>query len=343
MGNYLITGGAGFYGSILKKELIKDGNFCVSIDLEKDDYENKNFVAIQGDIRDEELLDSVFSKYRFDVIFHCAALLAHDTKNKKDLWSSNVDGTRNIAKYAIKNNCKQIQFISSNCLWGQDFKEEVKEEQEPNPIELYGKSKYEGEKILLESDINTVIFRSPTIIDEGRLGLLSLLFEFIDENRKIPLVGDGTNKYQFIYAKDFVQAMKSALYYDKTAIFNIGSDNVKSFNEVYKYVIEKAGSKSKLLHFPKSLMTLAMKICFMLGISPLGPYQYKMISANFIFDTTKIKQELNFKPTLTNEEMLLKSYLYYHNNRKQIEKRKDVSAHNKNAKMGIIRLLKWFM
>ena len=343
MKTYLITGGAGFYGSILKKELLKGGDFCVSIDLEKDEYENENFVAIQGDIRDEKLLNKVFSKYNFDAIFHCAALLAHDTKNKKELWSSNVDGTRNIVKYAKKNHCKQIQFISSNCLWGQDFKEKVKEEQEPNPIELYGKSKYEGEKILLESGINTVIFRSPTIIDEGRLGLLSLLFEFIDENRKIPIVGDGTNKYQFIYAKDFIQAMKSALNYNKTAIFNIGSDDVKSFNEVYKYVIKKAGSKSKLLHFPKGLMTFAMKVCFMLGISPLGPYQYKMISANFIFDTTKIKKELNFKPTLTNEEMLLKSYMYYHENRKEIESRKDVSAHNKNAKMGVIKLLKWFM
>ena len=41
--------------------------------------------------------------------------------------------------------------------------------------------------------------------------------------------------------------------------------------------------------------------------------------------------------------MLLKSYMYYHKNRKEIESRKDVSAHNKNAKMGVIKLLKWFM
>ena len=41
--------------------------------------------------------------------------------------------------------------------------------------------------------------------------------------------------------------------------------------------------------------------------------------------------------------MLFKSYNYYHKNRKEIEGRKDVSAHNKNAKMGIIRLLKWMM
>ena len=343
--NYLITGGAGFFGSILKKQLIKDGHFCVSIDLEKDNYNNKNFVAIKGDIRDTKMLDKIFNDFKFDAIFHCAALLAHEVKRKNDLWTSNVDGTKNIVDYAIKYKCKKILFISSNCLWGQNFDYKVKEDEPPNPIEIYGKSKLECENILLKNKdkINSIIFRSPTIIDEGRLGLLSLLFEFIDENRKVPLVGNGSNKYQFIYAKDMVNAMKLSLNYNKTEIFNVGSDEVKSFNEVYKYVIDKAGSKSKLLHFPKKILTICMKICYMLKISPLGPYQYKMISANFVFDTSKIKRELKFKPTLSNEEMLYKSYNYYHKNRKEIEKRKDVSAHNKNAKMGIIRLLKWMM
>lgn len=345
MKTFLITGGAGFYGTILKKELIKDGNFCVSIDLENDDYKNENFVAIKGDIRNKKLLEKIFNKYKFDAIFHCAALLAHEVKDKKDLWTSNVDGTKNIVEYSIKKECKKIMFISSNCLWGKNFDYAVTEDELPDPIELYGKTKLEGEKILLshKDEVNSIIFRSPTIIDEGRLGLLSLLFEFIDENRKVPLVGDGNNKYQFIYAKDMVTAMKLALDYNKTEIFNIGSDNVKTFNEVYKYVIEKSGSKSKLLHFPKKFMTICMKICFLLRISPLGPYQYKMISANFVFDTSKIKEKLNFTPTLSNEEMLLKSYNYYHCNRKEIENRKDVSAHNKNAKMGVIRILKWLL
>ncbi len=137
--------------------------------------------------------------------------------------------------------------------------------------------------------------------------------------------------------------MKSALDYDKTDIFNIGSDNVKTFNEIYEYVIKKAGSKSKLFHFPKWIMIACMKLAYLLRMSPLGPYQYKMISSSFVFDTSKIKEKLNFKPTLTNEEMLYRSYMYYHKNRKEIEGRKDVSAHKKNAKMGVIRILKWMM
>ena len=66
-----------------------------------------------------------------------------------------------------------------------------------------------------------------------------------------------------------------------------------------------------------------------------------MIASTFVFDTSKIKMELGFKPTKTNEEMLLYAYRFYHQNRKTIENRKNVSAHNECAKMGIIRLLKW--
>ncbi|MBQ7454725.1 MAG: NAD(P)-dependent oxidoreductase [Selenomonadaceae bacterium] len=345
MKNYLITGGAGFFGSILKQDLLSDGNFCVSIDREPDDYHHKNFVSVLGDIRDKNLLRKIFTEYKFDAIFHCAALLAHEVKDKDDLWRSNVGGTQNIADFAAEYGCRKIIFISSNCLWGESFDHPVTEDETPAPIEIYGESKYECEKILLNGrdKFNAVIFRSPTIMDEGRLGLLSLLFEFIDDNKKIPLVGDGSNRYQFIYAKDLSRAMKAAAAYDKTDVFNIGSDNVKSFNEVYRYVIDKTGSKSRLIHFPKGPMVALMKLCYFLKLSPLGPYQYKMIAANFVFDTTKIKQVLGFKPTLSNEEMLYKSYEYYKKNRRDIESRTNVSAHRKNARMGIIRLLKWMM
>jgi len=156
------------------------------------------------------------------------------------------------------------------------------------------------------------------------------------------MVGDGSNRYQFIYARDLADACIKAIQYDRTNVFNIGSDDVHSFNDVYSYVIRHCGSKSKLAHLPKGLTILGMKICFALGISPLGPYQYKMIASSFVFDTQKIKRELNWKPTLTNEQMLEKAYEYYHNNKEEILSRKDVSAHKSVASMGIIRLIKFF-
>ena len=84
-----------------------------------------------------------------------------------------------------------------------------------------------------------------------------------------------------------------------------------------------------------------MKLAHRLGISPLGPYHYQMIAEDFLFDTSKIKARLGWKPTLTNEQMLVRAYQYYAAQRKEIHARTDVSAHSKPTAMGVIRLLKW--
>jgi len=145
----------------------------------------------------------------------------------------------------------------------------VREEDPPNPVEIYGRSKLRAEEIIQEySGIVSVIIRCPTIIDFGRLGLLSILFEFIDEGRRVWTVGGGRNKYQFIYAKDLAHACLEALDYPESEIFHIGSDNVKSLAEVYEYVVKHSHSKSCVSSLPRSATIAAMKLAYRFGMSP---------------------------------------------------------------------------
>jgi UDP-glucose 4-epimerase len=341
-GALLITGGSGFFGGLLKKRLLNEGHFCVNIDLEADDCSHPRLTSIRGDIRDEALLESVCAHHSFHAVFHCAAILAHEVKDKDFLWSCNVEGTHRIAEAAAKHGIRKIVYTSSNCLWGHDFGRPVRETDEPQPVEIYGKSKWEGEKILraYRDRCDAVIFRCPTIMDSGRLGLLAILFEFIDEGRRVWTVGGGHNRYQFIYAQDLIDACLSALAYEGSDVFNIGSDDVKTFKEVYEYVIDKAATGARVASLPRRPTILAMRIAHAFGLSPLGPYQYKMIAENFVFDTTRIKQKLHWAPSLTNEEMLYRAYAYYHENRAAIAQRTGVSAHKRAARMGVIRLLK---
>ena len=344
MRSILLTGGAGFLGSLLKDRLLKDGMTVVSIDLEEDRTDHLNLTVIRGDIRSRDLMQSLCREHHFDAIIHCAAILAHAVKDTKFLWDSNVEGTRVVADVAEEFKISKVIFTSSNCLWGENFGRPVREDDQPKPVEIYGLSKWEGEKILLERSgkFDAVIFRCPTIIDSGRLGLLSILFEFIDEGRKVWVVGRGRNVYQFIYAQDLIDAIIRALDFKGTEVFNIGSDDVKSFKEVYQLVIDKAGTGARVANFPRSIAIPLMKLAYALKLSPLGPYQYKMIAEDFVFDTQKIKQKLGWQPTLKNEDMLLKAYEYYHRNRGEIHGRTNASAHRQAAKMGVIRLLKYF-
>jgi UDP-glucose 4-epimerase len=343
----LVTGGAGFFGGVLKRRLLEEGFAVTNIDLVRDeDAGAESLTSVQGDIRDAGLLARMFAEHRFDAVFHCAAMLAHDVKDDTLLWTSNVDGTRLVAEAALDAGVLKMVNISSNCLWAEGFGRPVTEADVPAPVELYGRSKLQAEKELAalvekRPDFKVVTLRCPTIIDSGRLGLLAILFEFIEDGKKVWVVGDGSSRYQFIYAQDLATACLLCLEYERSNLFHIGSDEVPTMRGMYESVIRAAGSGSRVASLPRRPTIAMMQLAHRLKVSPLGPYHYRMIAESFVFDTQRIRAELGWTPTLTNEEMMLRAFSYYSENRKAIHARTDVSAHSKAAPMGIIRLLKW--
>jgi UDP-glucose 4-epimerase len=352
MSKVLVTGGSGFFGGVLKRRLLREGQSVVNIDLEQDEDTHPALTSIVGDLRDATLLAQVFADHRFDALYHVAAQLAHGTRiDEHLLWTSNVDATQLLAETARHAGVRPFVFVSSNCLWASNLGHPVNEERDaPAPIEIYGRSKLEGERLLQQftNDLDVVILRCPTIMDSGRLGLLAILFEFIDDGKTVWVVGDGSNRYQFIYAEDLATACILGATYGKSDLFHIGSDNVRSMREVYEAVIHGAAAegnsraaKARVRSLPQAPTIAAMKLAHKLHLSPLGPYHYKMIAESFVFDTARIKHRLGWAPTLANEEMLLRAYTYYSKNRDEIHARTDASAHRKPASMGIIRMLKW--
>jgi UDP-glucose 4-epimerase len=342
MKTVLVTGGAGFFGGVLKRTLLSEGMRCISVDICPDEDEHPNLVKEQVDILDTSALDRVFASEPIDGVVHCAAILAHGSKERSHVERGNILGTQNVVEAMSRHSVRQLVFTSTNCLWGDGRKEPISEEDQPKPVEVYGHAKLEAEKIIRKHrGINAVIIRCPTIIDSGRLGLLAILFEFIDEGRRVWTVGGGRNRYQFICGKDLAKACIMALDHPESDTFHIGSDNVKPLAEVYEYAINKSRSKSSVCSLPRNVAIPAMKLAYKLGVSPLGPYHYKMIAEDFVFNTDKIKRLLGWKPTRTNEEMLWDAYRYYSENRREIESRRDVSDHRRATDMGVIRLLKW--
>lgn len=342
MAHYLVTGGSGFVGTLLVRKLLAEGHTVSSVDLLPSEIAHPRFTPTVGDIRDRETLDRVFTAAKPEVVFHCAAQLAHLGVTAAELDSHNANGSRVLGEAAAASGIRKLVYLSSNCLWGQGYDTMVTEDVPPAPCEPYGESKLEAERILtgFGNQFETVSIRCPTIIDEGRLGLLAILFEFIDDDKRVWLVGKGDHRYQFIYAADLLDAMVRSANCEGSHVFGIGSDDVPTMAQCFQQMIDGAGSKSRLARAPKAPMVAAMKLAYALRISPLGPYHYRMIASSFVFDTSKIKRILGWQPTLTNGEMMLRAYHYYHRNRIAIDGRSGVSAHHQTADMGVIRLLK---
>ncbi len=345
MAKALVTGGAGFFGGVLKQRLLADGYEVVSYDRVPDAGRHPRLQSVLGDLRDRELVEATMREGRFEAVFHCAAALAHGMHvDRDDIWTSNVDATRLLAEAACRHGSPKFVFISTNCLWAQNLGHRVAEDEPPHPVEIYGESKWAAEKVLREFEgrLDVTMLRVPTIIESGRLGLLAILFEFIQENKTVWVVGDGGNHYQFIYAGDLAEACVLALKAEGVNLFHVGSDNVPTLRETYEVVIRESGSGSTVRSLPKGPTLGLMRLAHRLHLSPLGPYHYRMIAEDFVFDTKRIRQQLGWKPTLTNSEMLTRAYRYYVERRDEIHARENVSAHSKPAAMGLIRMLKWF-
>ncbi len=340
----LVTGGSGFFGGLLKERLLAEGFLVTNIDRMPDPARHPHLKSVLGDIRSSETLESLFAAERYAAVMHCAAILAHGSSiDKHDLWTSNVDGSQRVAEACQRQGVRKLIFTSTNCLWAENMGRPVSEEDAPNPVEIYGRSKLAAEGVLaaFTADVDMIVIRCPTIIDSGRLGLLAILFEFIQDNKTVWVVGEGSNRYQFINAQDLATACMRAIDYSGTELFHIGSHNVKSLRSVYEAVIQEAESQSRVRSLPKGPTLGLMRLAHKANVSPLGPYHYRMIAEDFMFDTSRIETRLGWTPTLTNEQMLTKAYQYYAGRRAEINSRTDVSAHSRPAEMGIIRLLKW--
>src|SRR5579863_2947981 len=115
MAKYLVTGGSGFFGGILKNRLLADGAEVVNVDLVPDPVRHAALTSIEGDIRDEAAMQRLFRAHRFDAVFHIAAMLAHGKMDRELLWTSNVDGTGVLARCAREAGVTKLVFTSTNC------------------------------------------------------------------------------------------------------------------------------------------------------------------------------------------------------------------------------------
>jgi nucleoside-diphosphate-sugar epimerase len=342
---FLVTGGAGFLGSLLCEDLAQRGHEVVILDRVHDARLSERFAFAHVDLRDRDAVMATFAQHGpFDGVFHVAAMLAHAIKDKRDLWNSNVNGTRNAVEASVAHGVAHLVYTSSNCVVGKPSKQPVKEEDPINPLEVYGVSKWEGEKVLAEykSRINITMIRCPTIMAGGRLGLLSILYEFIYEGRKVWILGDGSNRYQFIAGNDLIDALERGISQTGFHLYNIGSDDVPTLRGLYEAVIKTDGTKARVARLPKAPAVAAMKVLHRLGMSPLGPYHYKMLAESFVFDTSRIREELGWHPTKTNIEMLAESYAWYVEHRGEIYSGEERSAHRQPVKLQALALVKRF-
>src|SRR4030095_11597758 len=118
----------------------------------------------------------------------------------------------------------------------------------------------------------------------------------------------GTSRACFASAGDLGGPCPLAARSPGSHVYHVGSDRVKPLREVYAAVIEEAGTRSRLVALPAWPVNTALALFHKLGVSPLGPYHWRLLSQTFVFDTRRIQENLGWAPTRSNDEMLRDAY-----------------------------------
>ena len=322
----LITGGSGYFGSLLRDRLRERGQAVRVFDLADADDRAKDIDFIQGDIRDAaRVTDAVRN---CDTIYHCVAQVPL-AKDKELFHSVNVHGTKIFAR-RVRSEVRKVIYVSSSAVFGAPKLNPVTEKTPPSPGEAYGQAKLEGETLCrdyAQRGLDVTIIRPRTIMGHGRLGIIQLHFEWIREGYNVPVLGRGDNVYQFVHADDLAEACILAAARPGPTTYNCGAAKFGTMREALEHLCTHARTGSRVRSVPMAPAVGLMQLTSALGLSPLGAYHALMYGRSLYFDISKAQRELNWQPRFSTDEMFAHSYDWYLTNREKILRSHHASHH----------------
>ncbi len=316
----LITGGAGFIGSHLSKELISRGHqVCVLDDLSTGRLENvthlrenPNFELVIGTILNQYLVDKLVEKN--DVIFHLAAAVGVELIVKKPLESltTNIKGSETVLEMAHRYN-KKILITSTSEIYGKNVNGPLKETDDRilgSPLKTrwgYSTAKAVDEMLAYvywkEKKLPTIIVRLFNTVGPRQTSAYGMVMpRFIEQalkNEPITIYGTGKQTRCFIHIKDVIKALIELIQEPKAVgeVFNIGSQEEISIEQLAKQIIKLTNSSSKIEYIP-------YEQAYEEGFEDMQ---------RRVPDITKINKLIGFKPTYILPEIIKDIVTYLKN------------------------------
>jgi len=345
----LITGAAGFLGYHLTNYFFNKGYEVIGLDIAEfpqGDYPEE-MKKYNIDVRDREKLEALIKNESPDIIIHAAAALP--LWSKKDIFTTNVDGTRNVLDLAKKYNIERVIFISSTAVYGVPKIHPILEEHPLIGIGPYGESKILAEKACEEyrqKGLCVPVIRPKTFIGPARLGVFEILFDWVHDNKKIPAIGNGKNHYQLLEVDDLCDAIYLTLSKEKEIVndtFNVGAMKFTTVKEDLENFFKKIDSKSRVIATPAGLVKFFLAIFNILKVSPLYKWVYDTADRDSFVSTEKIQRDLGWRAKYSNQDAFIRAYQWYLEHYEEVKKGGEGVTHRKAWKQGILSLIKKFM
>lgn len=277
MKTYLITGGAGFIGSSLSEELIKQGNKVIAIDNFCDFYnpkikednikkllENENFKLYRKDIRDTQAIKEIFNKNNIDIVMHLAAMagVRPSIENPVLYQEVNCMGTQNILEEMKEHNVKNLVMASSSSVYGNckevPFREDMVVDFAISPYAATKKANEVMTHVYHKLfDMNVIMLRFFTVYGPKQRPDLAInkFTRLMLNNEEIPMFGDGTTSRDYTYIEDIVDGIIKSCNYvlenkNVYEILNLGNSSPTSLKEMINTIAKVLGVEPKIKQLP---------------------------------------------------------------------------------------------
>jgi nucleoside-diphosphate-sugar epimerase len=257
------------------------------------------------------------------------------------LRSVNVEGTAVLLAAAADASVSKVVHTSSSAIFGVPDANPVLPTTVPKPQEPYGHAKLAAEWACLRAasaGLDVSIVRPRTILGHGRLGIFGILFDWIADGADPIVLGDGSNRYQFVHADDLADVCVLAANKAGPAVFNAGTDRFGTMYEALAHLCTHADTGARVRRLPASPTAAAMRVSAALRLTPFAPYHWLMYGRSMWFDIGHVREQLDWSPRWSNDEMFAQSYDWFLANRGTTAE--GSSQHRRTARAGALSVAK---
>lgn len=313
---YLITGGSGFLGINLARYLLARGHRVATLDIAPFDYPDcrGRVAAHTGDTRNMDDVRRAVSGSK--VVVHAAAALPLYTR--EDIFSTEVDGTRNVLQVALEEGVERVVHVSSTAVYGIPDHHPLLEDDPKQGVGPYGEAKVRAEEVCVgyreRHGLCIPIVRPKSFVGPERLGAFAILYEWAHEGRGFPMIGSGRNRYQLLDVEDLCDALYACCTLDRARVndvFNIGAAEFTTLREDFQAVLDAAGFGKKVRSFPARPLIWTLRLLEWMRVSPLYKWVYETACEDSFVSIEKAQRVLGFQPKFSNKDALVRNYRWY--------------------------------
>lgn len=314
----LVTGAGGFVGSHVARYFAARGEPLALLELQPSaalpsggaSSSSLHFV----DVCDPDALHRCVSQVRPRAIVHAAALLPN--ASPEALQRTNVEGTLNVLSAARAAGVPRVVCFSSSAVYAAAMCEPQHEGAPLLGEGAYAESKKAAEASCLDASSDELcvsVLRLVPTVGPGRLGLFALLFEWVREGRRIPLVGRGGNRHQLVDVEDVCTAVElvlSAPAARAQGVFNVGAGVYGTVRADLEALCAAAGTGARTWPVSAALVQTALRTLHALGLSPIHTRVFESARHDAHVATERLRA-LGWTPRHGNVDALVRAYRWY--------------------------------